>query len=133
MKKCKCGRKLERTIKTVCCVPDCYNWTHNAGIHIKPFYRAHPNITLHTDKSCGICSYHHIKKNDHFGNYTKYRGDECSNIDGRLGFKCNGIKHYPEDIRKCVLTVDHIDENHDHDPKMGNSHIWIKNLQDFCF
>ena len=132
MNKCKCGRERDTSKRAECCEPDCHNPAQNVRSAENPFYRAHRDLSLHTDKSCCVCWSHHKKMNDHFGGYLKYRGDECSNVDGRLGFKCKGIKHMPKELRLCALTVDHKDEFHDHDPKKGNSHIWVKNLQDFC-
>lgn len=44
--------------------------------------------------------------------YRRYRKNYCENIDGRLGFICTTTV-----VHKCMLEVDHINNNHKDDRK----------------
>ena len=131
--KCKCGRERDGTKRVKCCEPGCNNLVQNVHGPEDPYYRPHPNLSFHTDESCCVCTKHHQKMNDFFGEYRFYRLPECANVDGRLGFKCKGVQHIPERLRAGILEVDHKYELHDNDTKKkGNKHIWVKNLKTLC-
>ena len=87
-----------------CVEPGCNAYADNAG-----------NSRYHK-----YCSMHHKRKYLMNGwSYKQHRKDFCENQDGRLGFVCDCT------IREHMLTVDHIDGDHNNDD--------MENLQTLCW
>ena len=97
-----------------CQVVGCNRGAHNGG------NKSDGSIRWRKSKGRYVCGPHHQKyhaekkgmtvtqwTND-FHPYLKYRKDYCENEDKRLGFKCTS-----NIVWEGMLSVDHIDENHD--------------------
>lgn len=90
------SRRWNENNNPLCTVPGCNNTAHNQGYNHGGFSlkcKSHLNLT--GDKS-----------------YKNHKFDVpyCENKDGRLGFPCTTTIHH-----FYMLSVDHIDENHDND------------------
>jgi len=111
-----------------CEVAGCNKGAHNAGNR--------RDGTIYWRKSKGadggyICGYHHYRYQaqqkgmtstqwtNSFHPYLKYRKNYCENTDSRLGFECTSTI-----IWNGMLSVDHIDENHENND--------TRNHQTFC-
>jgi hypothetical protein len=111
-----------------CEVAECNRDAHNGGNR--------PDGTIYWRKSKGadggyICGHHHAKYQaqqkgmtstqwtNSFHAYLKFRKNYCENTDSRLGFECTSTI-----IWDGMLSVDHIDENHENND--------TRNHQTFC-
>lgn len=85
--------------RPVCIVPGCDNIAHNKGKNYGGYILT--------------CAKHYYGKHTITGGYIANKKSYCENIDGRLGFKCTATI-----VDSCMITIDHIDENHhNHNPK----------------
>lgn len=85
------SRRRSLTGKPLCITFGCDNVAKNRGKNHGGYMRL-----------CESCYGYRGKKS-----YRNYKLDYCENVDGRLGFRCTTAI-----VDRCMLTVDHIDNNH---------------------
>ena len=114
------GRPRTRIILNENERPICVNTGCNKPVTVAKYNN---NGTAKWRPVCGHCSQAQIGKYEYSDGVIPFRQNKCSNIDGKLGFKCaTNFKLIPDGIN--ITEIDHINGD--------DSNNKLRNLQELC-